>query len=660
MKHRRPWITALVALTAALEGCDLEPDPAEPQPWLAREGVVVPPDALERTCDPAVQIARRASGGCGDVGQWHGASLFDVGTPWLEEHDAAEVPGTLGRFCQYEWTGAGDPSPNNLANLTKALGGDPVGPSCQAISPQGDALSDALGVPLRTWFRWNGGRPTKSDLDLPTTGTPEPRVTVLVVDTQPSDEDAVPTIDHGRLMGHIIADVACPGDDPSCRVEVVYAVGLPRVAPGEVDYERGGRAGTHADLAAAIYEGVRRWEQVNATRTNPSTLVVSLSVGWEPDVFGGMESQPAPAIAAVREALELASCKGAAIVASVGNQGDFCGATGPMLPAAWEVRAAPGVARCEELDAPLASAPGGGYRPLVHAVGGLGLDLGRMPRTRPSADPRLMAASAHAFVGNPIHGGVTGTSVGTAVTAATAALVWSYRPSLSASAVMGWVYAAGDPLPGMSVDFALPGATPGMAHRVDACAALGAALDAACSIPLASCPTLPLACLTSDPPAVSIDDALEAASPVVEPTVEPFGLDGSCSDACGTEVSIHVAGGQAADCDALAVDPVEALVNPTPDSIGCPTCGLQDLTLLLSTHPEYDDRSVESVLVTLTDDQGNVRRYDLGPLPLSSGTVTRVALDPATMPPGAIEFGEITLGFEGMQVRTTDPLLVLE
>lgn len=655
MKHLRTWITALVPLAASLQGCDLEPDQPEPQAWLERE-VVVPDDALERACDPGVQIARRASGGCGDVGQWHGASLFDVGTPWLEEHDAAEVPGALGRFCQYEWTGAGDPSPNNLANLTKALGGDPVGPSCQAISPQGDALSDALGVALRAWFRWNGGRPTQSDLDLPTTGTTEPLVTALVVDTQPSDEDAVPTTNHGRLMGHIIGDVACPGDDPSCRVEVMYVVGLPRVAPGEVDYERGGRVGTHADLAAAIYEGVRRWEQANATRTTPSKLVVSLSVGWEPDVFGGTENQPAPALAAVRTALELASCKGAVIVASVGNEGDFCGAAGPMLPAAWEVRAAPGETRCGELGAPLAAAPGGGYQPLVHAVGGLGLDLGRMPRTRPSADPRLMAASTHAFVGNPIRGGVTGTSVGTAVTAAAAALVWSYRPSLPASAVMGWVYGSGDPLPGMSVDFALPGMASGVAHRVDACAAL----SAACSEPSTDCPDMPLGCLTTAAPVTSsIDDALEAASPVVELAVSTPSVDGSCSDACGAGVSIFVPDGHAADCDALAVDPVEALVNPTPDSIGCPTCGIQDLTLLMSTHQAYDDRDVESVLVTLTDDQGNVRRYDLGPLPLSSGTVTRVELDPTAMPPGTVKAGDVTISFEGMEVRTTDPLLVL-
>src|SRR5690606_6515201 len=158
-------------------------------------------------------------------------------------------------------------------------------------------------------FRAGAGRPSPADLGLPPTGTADPEVTVLVIDSQSNALGTPPTIDHGRHMGNIIADIACPDDDPSCRVEVEYVVGLPRVAGGVTKYVQGGIVGTHADLAAAIYQGLRQWELANATRPVPTKLVMNLSVGWEPDVFGGNEDEPPDAIAMVRDALELAACK---------------------------------------------------------------------------------------------------------------------------------------------------------------------------------------------------------------------------------------------------------------------------------------------------------------------------------------------------------------
>src|SRR5690606_30839846 len=100
--------------------------------------------------------------------------------------------------------------------------------------------------------------------------------------------------------------------------------------------------------------------------------------------------------------------------------------------------------------------------------------------------------------------------------------------------------------------------------------------------------------------------------PSVSTTASLPHIDGSCSDSCGTPLEIQVATGTTANCAALAVDPVEDLVNPTPDSIGCPTCTIQNGVLSLSLHSDFSGEDIESVLVTLTDELGNTRRYDIG------------------------------------------------
>jgi len=652
--------TILIAggLTAASSlGCLL--DAAAPGDATHERTTVMLDDVAsdERVCDPRVQIARRATASCDDLVGWNGEQLFDVGTPWLlYEDDNGPVAGALSRYCQYTWPST-ELSEAQIDALYQAVGGDPIGPSCRAVTPQGDRLTDVLGPTLRDMFRFNTGRPSPSGLPLPVPGGLDPLVTVMVVDTQSDDLELEPTSRHGRHMGNIISDIACPEGHSGCRVEIDYVVGLPRRSGGLVDYERGGRVGTHADLAVAIYEGLRRWEEANANRAVPSRLVLNLSVGWEPDLFGGTEANPPPAIDAVRSALERARCMGAVIVASVGNAGDTCDPVGALLPAAWEEQPAPGATRCAELGVVNTPFPIGSDQPLVHAVGGLGLDLRPMPRARAEANPRLMAASAHAAAGDPVHGGLSGTSVGTAATTAAAALVWSYRPSLSPSAVMDWVYAGGQPLSDpISTDIALPGSNPLPPRRVDACAALAAA----CNDPGASCPPVHPTCVTSPAPQRSdLTAALVGVVPTAQlqrqlPKVAP-----NCVDVCGDPLEIHVGVGKVANCSALAVDFAEALVNPTPDSIGCPTCGIQNGTLLLSLHEDFDGIGIQNVLVTLVDEAGNTERYDLGPLPLSSTAYIRVALDPSKLPPGPIRAGEITIAFDDQKTVTTDPLLVL-
>lgn len=653
MNVPRIFLMAGGLCTATITGCVLDVedhDHLDPMPPVERAGV------LETVCDRAVHIARRdADTDCPSMGQWVGEQLFDIGSKWLTTSDHAPVPGALAHFCRYTWDDDVAPTPEQRMGLYNAEGIDSISPSCQAVSGQSDVLTDTFGLQMRTIFHANTGRPSSIDLGLPDTGTTEPNVTMLVVDSQSGNLQISATSKHGRHMGNIISDIACPDDDPTCRVDVRYVVGLPRLGNGTANYVNGGWVGTRADIAAAIYEGVRRWEEGNATLEVPTRLVMNFSLGWEGMLFGGLEDEMPASVEAVRTALEFAACHGALLIASTGNKGDFCGMTGPLLPAAWESRPAPDAARCAELGFPEPPLDDGAYRPLVHAVGGLDLDLGPMPGSRTGATPRLMAASSHVVAGEPLHGGLTGTSLAAAVTSAAAALVWSYQPELEAGEVMDLVYAGGIPLADHTTDFALADTTPAAPHRVDACQAL----HTACTAPEATCPPMPLSCLETEPisttelsmdfTALEPDVTLESSLPEI---------DSSCVDACGEPVEIRVAAGTTANCAAFAVDPTEHLVNPTPDSIACPTCGLRDGVLSLSIHSDFDNETIDNVMVHLVDEAGVDYHYDLGTLTLSSTEYTTVTLPVDELPVGDIREGHITI--DSTAPTTTDPLLVLE
>lgn len=597
-------------------------------------------------CDPEVQIAVSNDDACPDVGDWAGEQLFDAGTPWLATHDAHPIPDALGGICRYEFVGVDPLVDADIADLASHPSMDSLSPSCTIVGGEGDALTDALGPALREIYRRGTGRASATDLDLPASGTDEPTVTVMVIDTAPADETVVPRSRHGRHMGNIVRDIACPDEAKRCRVQVGYTVGMPRLAGGDRDYETGGYVGTQADLASAIYEAVRRWEEANAQRAQSSRLVINLSLGWELDVFEGEAPDLDAADQAVRAALDLASCKGAMIVASAGNHSDTCDAVGPILPAAWESAAAPSAGRCAELGESAAPGAGPGYRPLVYAVGGLDVDLRPMPRARPGATPHLMASATHAVTGEPIQGGLTGTSVASASAVGAAALVWSYRPELDAARVMQWVYGSGEAMPGRLADFGLAGTQVGPPRRVDACGSL----QAACAAPLAQCPPLPLSdCAAATVPA-PFDDLVAALSSVdASETVSPgfVAAPTSCADACGNPIDVTVAEGATADCQLAAPVASDEFVNPTPGPIGCPTCGVDDLTVELSLHPDYDDVQINGALLTLTDSSGGVVRLELGALQLDSSVVTRVELDPSLFPAAALREATLSLDFEG-------------
>jgi hypothetical protein len=201
----------------------------------------------------------------------------------------------------------------------------------------------------------------------------------------------------------------------------------------------------------------------------------------------------------------------------------------------------------------------------------------------------------------------------------------------------------------------MEGTTLAAPHRVDACSALHeACIDAG-----GSCPPMP--CLTRQaPPLTQLESELAELEPY--PAI-PLSLeldDDSMCDVGGSSVTVHVSAGQTAACDALALGPATELVNPTPESIGCPTCTIQDGAMLeagvlsLSTHEYYERIANERVLVSLKDGDGLMHRYDLGQLDLTSQSHMSITLSPV---PSVVRSGEIAIDFG--TVTTVDPLLVL-
>lgn len=84
---------------------------------------------------------------------------------------------------------------------------------------------------------------------------------------------------HGRAMGLIVRDLACPASGASCRASVASTLALPLVAKADGtlqrDTENGGFFGTTLDLARAVEDAVSAWR----SDASHQPLVISLSLG---------------------------------------------------------------------------------------------------------------------------------------------------------------------------------------------------------------------------------------------------------------------------------------------------------------------------------------------------------------------------------------------
>ncbi|MEM7677675.1 MAG: S8 family serine peptidase [Myxococcota bacterium] len=260
------------------------------------------------------------------------------------------------------------------------------------------------------------------------------------------------------------------------------------------DEENGGFFGSILDLALAIEDAVVAWRQDASDRP----LVINMSLGW-PSIHGGayqhVEELPAP-VRAVWDAIAKARCYGAAVVASTGNrtEGPSAG-QGPLYPAGWASKTAPSVDTCHALGVEEVAEGYDESGPLVFAVGGLEANDADLGLGRQQARPRWVAPAAHAVVadGDEHSALQTGTSVASAVTAAAAAIVWSYRPELSADEVFDVVYEGGADI-GRPVELCVGGCEAQTARRVSICGAVMQACsgqEGVCPAELPACERMP-------------------------------------------------------------------------------------------------------------------------------------------------------------------------
>lgn len=411
-------------------------------------------------------------------------------------------PGTdnrlLSRFCVYENAGALPMAPDipGLVRLDR---------DAMAVRPLGGVLATALAPAAEAHFKSQVG-----DFELPLTGGQ--RVRLAVVDTaatrESGGENYPGTSPHGYTLLNMARRLTCAGpSDTACVAQVSS-----RLALGWECFDRkqldascrnpteGGLFGLIGEMAQAVHSEVRRWKAVG-----PQRLALNLSIGWDPSL-GGLEvlrsDMPAP-VAAVYAALEDAVCRGAWVVAAAGNrEGGPTPEQGPILPAAWETRAAPSFATCSALGVSPQPAdfpgPFGGtpYRPLVSAVAGLRADDGRVFNSRTASSPRLAAFADHALVttlGGAPSSDLTGSSVAALVVSAASAAASYYRPGLKPYEVLEEVYGGARDLL-RPADFCLGGSpcpAPGQnVHRVDLCGTLAYACRAGgpfCPAPLPPC-----------------------------------------------------------------------------------------------------------------------------------------------------------------------------
>lgn len=596
----------------------------------------------DAACPDDRQIARRiGAGACPAIFGWSRAKLFPGAS------------GELAEYCAYTW---GDGSPPNISRLHSAVAEGLLrsgfGSDCEVVFEQSleeDALWSALDPDIERLFHHAVGRAGPSDLDLPTTEGVRAPVVVAVVDSMPHSAPADPRSEHGGLMAAMIDDIACPDPNAGCAVSTVYGLGLPRVAPGQVDLVRGGVFGSQADVAKSIYNVVKTWETTDWGGDVPK-LVINLSLGWEGAFFGGEGGMSTHAVHSVHVALEYASCHGALVIAAAGNQGHLCTA-GPLMPGAWEQHGAPGATRCAELGAPAPTATAG-YRPLLYSVGGLTHEGASMPGSRVDGMPRLAAAAVHAPGGGDSTA-LTGTSVASAVGSAAAALIWSYAPHLSPAAVMGSVYRSGTARP-KTADYIGPGSANQTVRAINVCAAL----EDACARPAASCPALPLACLSAPAPLTLADLFTQIDALVADHQVQPnFGSASTCASVCGLPAISYGVRETTSSCPDLPT-PTLPYTEPQPTQVGCPNCtlNLSKHTVHASLDPAYDGAGTADVTVAVNDGFA-ITYFSLGQLDLSADEITTIAL-PSTLMPAVVRSATISMGFAGQAQLVVDDLLV--
>jgi hypothetical protein len=395
--------------------------------------------------------------------------------------EASEALRQLERFCVYE--------------TDKKLGKVPLPPlengklvrvdqDCAAISVAGTEW-----VPFSTNFLDQAGKPV-DPLEIKN----RRGVRLAFLDTHPTGVGAPAerptgklTSEHGYTLAHMARNLICsPAESDECAALITTRLALPiqkfdsrSRKKTKIDTAQGGSIGTQADLANAIWDEVNAWQKDLGTAGAPQKLVLNLSVGWDGELFGGLDEEEAAELRAGAQAVYwalryAASFEDVLVLAAAGNACKSCERepVGPLLPAAWEERA-PMAASCE---------PG---KQLVYAVGGVNAVGRPLENARENGMPRRAAYGTSGVVpalapGQSTHM-YTGTSVATAVASSVAAIVWDTLPDSSPGHVIDILERSGDDLtalhPNVRTNFffgasTFAAGTPPPVRRISLCPAL--------------------------------------------------------------------------------------------------------------------------------------------------------------------------------------------
>jgi hypothetical protein len=495
-------------------------------------GLVIPPECIGAA---VVAILDEPTASCemrNMPANWMWRAMFEDGSPEVAAL-TSPVPQELQRFCIFEWVGAQPPkSLEEYFPMIAAINDHPnlddstIGVDCMGMSEQSALTDPDVTKALSESFLLNVDAVDASDLAATLPYQNPVRVEVVdSVSQKAVDNGIAPHNAHGLFMSALIGNLACPNGGSVCLDSIRHLLAMPRKDYQFPDWEKGESYGSKVDIAVQVYAAVQQWREDKLAHAPNATdrLVLNVSLGYQ-RVNPGVDDFNRGPQASLKTALDFAACHGALVFAASGNirdencpQNDI----GPLAPGSFEgTVSAPTEEECHALgfdadwavDFPVF----GDKRPLVYAIGGVDPYDQPLPNSRTDSQPPLVALGTNA-VGNDFSMAVTGTSISTAVTTATAQLLWMHDSRLTPDEVYMAMYKSAWDL-GTVSDFGFsPGAN---TRRLSMCAAL----DYVCS-DLGSPSTCPILGCTAQPPAPdgnlagffsTIDDVLHDPGTVIE------------------------------------------------------------------------------------------------------------------------------------------------
>lgn len=517
-------------------------------------------------------------------------------TGWLESSLFAR-PGQLENtllddYCVYEkllFGGSGG-TPGVPYELQKLVDDGELNANlekdCLVVGPL--ASADVVSIQQKHLFLQTGKN------TLPVINQDLSPVRLAIIDSLPTASDATLNLStnspHGASIAAIAHKLVCEEKTGVCYAKISSQLAMSYIANKTKEHFNvyrdtfnGGYFGSISELATAIRNEVASWKKEEPD----SHLVINLSLGWNPNSWGGAGHVPekyAASVSSVYHAIEDAVCRGALVVSAAGNQGkNDVGDQYPMLPAKWEELPAPDSRRCKDITGEYAFEENKTKLSgsLVYAVSGID-SLGQpLKNTREYAKTRIAAYADHASVDSAIttkEDTLTGSSVSTIVVSSIASMVWAHRPDLNAIEVMDLIYRSGNKLNYFADFFLLNTTTDKQARRASMCLALTEACqNGYCN--------LPANCHWQQTHPNFLSSSLFTA---------PFNQSYQLAELTACRMG-------SSDCVLSETDsgPISPWILPQPDPLPCPNClnPVSQSALVVETSASYTGEISEAQLV---------------------------------------------------------------